>query len=181
MKAFQKDQLERFLKAVDDALTGPVDVIVIGGTAATLHYGVTRATHDIDTWTTVDKDLAAAAETARAVTGLDVPILKSAVADAPEDFESRLERVLPHLSRLTVLVPEKHDLVLMKAMRCDEHDLETIVQIHANSPLDLETLIRRFSEEMAPIGDPTRIRRNVLVVVEHLFPDLVDSVAQRLR
>jgi hypothetical protein len=94
---------------------------------------------------------------ARAVTGLDVPTLKSAVADAPDDFESRLERVLPHLSRLTVLVPEKHDLVLMKAMRCYEHDLEAIVQIHANSPLDPDTLIRRFKEEMAPIGNPTRI------------------------
>ena len=115
------------------------------------------------------------------VTGLEVPILKSAVADAPDDFESRLERALPQLSRLTVLVPEKHDLVLMKAMRCYEHDLEAIVQIHANSPLDLEILIRRFKNEMAPIGDPTRIRRNVLVVVEHLFPDRVDSVAQRLR
>ena len=149
MKAFQKRQLERFLEAVDDALTDPVGVIVIGGTAAALHYGVTRATHDIDTWTTVQKDLAAAAEQARAVTGLDVPILKSAVADAPDEFESRLERVLPHLGRLTVLVPEKHDLVLMKAMRRYEHDLQAIAQIHANSPLDLDTLIQRPWRERA--------------------------------
>jgi hypothetical protein len=66
-------------------------------------------------------------------------------------------------------------------MRCYEHDLEAIVQIHANAPLDLDVLIWRFKEEMAPIGDPTRIRGNVLVVVERLFPASVESVAKTLR
>jgi hypothetical protein len=61
MRTFLKGELERFLEAVDEALAHPVEVIVIGGTAAALHYGVTRATHDIDTWTTVQGDLAAAA------------------------------------------------------------------------------------------------------------------------
>ena len=104
METFLREQLERFLEAVDAALAGPVDVVVIGGTAAALHYGVRRATHDIDTWTTVQADLAAAGERARAVTGLEVPILKSGVADAPYEFESRLERVLPDLRKLTVLL-----------------------------------------------------------------------------
>jgi hypothetical protein len=49
MRTFGKDEFEQFLAAVDQALTHPVDVIVIGGTAAALHYGVTRRTHDIDT------------------------------------------------------------------------------------------------------------------------------------
>lgn len=106
MKTFLREQLERFLEAIDAALAGPVEV-VIGGTAAAIHYGVRRATSDIDTWTTVPADLAAAAERARAVTGLDVPIVKSGVADPPYEFESRLERVLPDLRKLTVLVPEK--------------------------------------------------------------------------
>lgn len=180
MKTFLRDQLERFLEAVDGALPGPAQVVIIGGTAAALHYGVRRATHDIDTWTTVHADLAAAAERARAVTGLDVPIQKSAVADAPYEFESRLERVLPELRKLTVQVPEKHDLVLMKAVRCYEHDLQVIAEIHAHAPLDLDTLVRRFEEEMTPIGDPARIRANFLVVVEQLFPDSVAAVAKRL-
>jgi hypothetical protein len=98
----------------------------------------------------VHADLAAAAQKARAATGLDVPILKSGVADAPYEFESRLERVLPALRKLTVLVPEKHDLVLMKAVRCYEYDLEAIAEIHAHGPLDLDTLVRRFEEEMTP-------------------------------
>jgi Nucleotidyltransferase of unknown function (DUF6036) len=181
METFLREQLERFLKAVDAALAHPVRVVVIGGTAAALHYGVRRATHDIDTWTTVEADLAAAAEKARAATGLDVPIQKSGVADAPYEFESRLERVLPDLRKLIVLVPEKHDLVLMKAVRCYEHDLEAIAEIHAQAPLDLDTLVRRFEEEMTPIGDPGRIRANFLVVVERLFPESVDTVERQLK
>jgi hypothetical protein len=181
VKAFLREELARFLEAVDGALAGPIEVIVIGGSAAALHYGVTRATHDIDTWTTVQTELATAAERARAVTGLEVPVEKSGVADAPSDFESRLQRALPHLTRLRVLVPEEHDLVLMKAMRCYEHDLQAIAEIHAHSPLDLGTLIRRFQEEMTPIGDPARIRGNILAVVELLFPDAVEDVARRLR
>jgi hypothetical protein len=181
MKTFLRQQLELFLTAVDDALDQLFEVVVIGGSAAALHYGVARATHDIDTWTNVETALAAAAERARAVTGLEVPLQKSGVADAPVEFESRLERILPKLTRLRVLVPERHDLVLMKAVRCYEHDLETIAGIHTHSPLDLEVLVRRFTEEMTPIGDPARIRGNFLVVVERLFPDAVDTVARQLR
>jgi hypothetical protein len=41
--------------------------------------------------------------------------------------------VLPGLRWLKVLVLEKHDLVLMKATRCYEHDLAAIAEIHARS------------------------------------------------
>lgn len=181
MRTFLRRQLETFLRAVDAALDEPVEVVVIGGSAAALHYGVGRATHDIDTWTNVEAGLAAAAASARAATGLDVPLQKSGVADAPVDFESRLERVLPDLRKLTLFVPERHDLVLMKAVRCYEHDLEAIAEIHAHSRLDLDILVERFREEMSPVGDPVRLRRNFLVVVERLFPDAAESVASRLR
>jgi hypothetical protein len=92
MRGFLREQLEQFLKAVDTALVHPVEIIVIGGSAAALHYGVDVATRDIDTWTNVEAALATAADRARSATGLDVPIQRSGVADAPVDFESRLER-----------------------------------------------------------------------------------------
>lgn len=182
MRRYRRDEIEQFLSAVDAALSQPARVVVIGGSAAALHYGVTRATHDIDTWDVVRADLAAAVEKARQTTGLPVPVGTSGVADPPYEFESRLERVLPALSRLEVYVPEKHDLVLMKTMRADEHDIHAMVEIHTNSPLDLETLVQRFKSEMsAAIGEPQRLRRNFLVVVERLFPDAVDQVARSLR
>lgn len=179
--AFPRGQIQKFLRAVDRSLKEPVTVLVIGGTAATLRYGATRVTQDIDTLSAISKALADAASEARAKTGLDIPINRVTVADAPEDYESRLERVLPRLKRLRVLIPERHDLVLMKAMRAYEHDLQVIGEIHAHAPLSLDILVGRFLDEMSPIGDPRRIRQNFLLVIEHLFPDDVEEVEQRLR
>jgi hypothetical protein len=182
LRRYRRDEIEQFLTGVDAALSQPARVVVIGGSAAALHYGVTRATHDIDTWNAIRADLAAAIERAQQTTGLPIPMGTSGVAEPPYEFESRLERVLPGLARLEVYVPERHDLVLMKTMRADEHDIQAIVEIHANSPLDLETLVRRFKFEIdAAIGDPQRLRGNFLVVVERLFPDAVERVAHSLR
>ena len=138
MRTYLKEDLEQFLWAVDAALERAVEVILIGGAAAALHYEATRPTRDIDTWSTIHDDLREAVNRARSTTGLAVPFQKSGVADAPSDFESRLERVLSDLTRLTVLVPERHDLVLMKAVRAYEHDLEVIAEIHRRFPLELD-------------------------------------------
>ena len=182
MRRYRRDEIERFLTAVDAALSQPARVVVIGGSAAALHYGVTRTTHDIDTWNALHADLVAAIAKAQLTTGLPVPMRTSGIADPPYEFESRLERVLPALNHLEVSVPERHDLVLMKTMRADEHDIQAIVEIHAHSPLDLETLVHRFKSEMdAAIGNPDRLRSNFLVVVERLFPDAVERVARSLR
>src|SRR5512138_3559577 len=59
MKTFLRQELERFLTALNDALNQSLEVVVIGGSAAALHYRVARATHDIDTWTNVGAPLAA--------------------------------------------------------------------------------------------------------------------------
>jgi hypothetical protein len=47
---FSKDELLKFLQAVDDSLSEPVELTIIGGAAAALHYGATQVTNDIDTW-----------------------------------------------------------------------------------------------------------------------------------
>ena len=182
MRVYTPDELRRFLEGVDGALHGKAEVVVIGGAAAAIEYGVATGTRDIDTWTTVQKDLAIAVERARQVTGLAVPFAQSGVADGPADFESRLERALPHLGRLTVMVPEKHDLVLMKALRGDEHDLQAIEAIHQRAPLDLGILLDRYQGEMgAAIIDPRRLKGHVLTMVERLFPEQLDMVEKRLR
>jgi hypothetical protein len=119
-------------------------VILIGGAAAALHYGAKRPTRDTDTWNAVHDVLARAASRARSSTGLELPLQHTGVADAPSEFEARLERILVDLKQLTVFVPERHDLVLMKAVRAYEHDLEVIGEIHGRFPLDLETLVTRW-------------------------------------
>jgi hypothetical protein len=182
MRVYGPEELRRFLTAMDGALKRPAEIVVIGGAAAAIEYGVASGTRDIDTWTRVPEDLAAAAERARRTTGLAVPFAQSGVADGPHDFESRLERVLPRLRRLKVLVPEKHDLALMKVLRGDEHDLQAIEAIHRNSPLELPILLERYQEEMgATIVDPRRLRGQFLTMIERLFPGDLDGVEMRLR
>ena len=181
MRVYTPEELRRFLGAMDRALEHPAEVVVIGGAAAALEYGVATGTRDIDTWTRVHEDLAVAAERARRTTGLGVPLSRSGVADGPHDFESRLERALPRLRRLKVMVPEKHDLVLMKVLRGDEHDLQAVEAIHRRSPLELSILVKRYREEMsATIIDPGRLRGQFLTMVERLFPDEVKETEKRL-
>jgi hypothetical protein len=59
--------------------------------------------------------------------------------------------------------------------------LAAIAEIHAQAPLNLETLVRRFEDEMTPIGQPSEIRGKFLVMIEKLFPDSVEAVEERLR
>ncbi len=182
MRVYTPEELRRFLAAMDRALEHPAEVVVIGGAAAALEHGVASGTRDIDTWTRVHGDLAAAAERARRTSGLAVPFARSGVADGPHDFESRLHRVLPRLRRLKVMVPERHDLVLMKVLRGDEHDLQAIEAIHRRSPLELPVLLRRYREEMgSTIIDPGRLRGQFLTMVERLFPADLDGVEEGLR
>lgn len=181
MRVYTPAELRKFLGGVDAALDHRAEIVIIGGAAAALEYGVVTGTR-IDTWTKVHKDIAVAVERARQTTGLEVPFAHSGVAAGPHDFESRLEQALPHLRRLAVMIPEKHDLVLMKIMRGDEHDLQAIEAIHQRSPLDLAILLRRYEDEMgAAIIDPDRLSGHFLTMVERLFPGELDAVEKRLR
>ena len=181
MRLYLRAEIVRFLAAVDHALRRRVEVVIIGGAAAAVQYGFDKGTRDIDTWTTVQRELAVAVEQAREATGLAVPFAKSGIADGPFELEARLRRALPRLRRLRVLVPERHDLVLMKVVRGYEHDLEAIEAIHRRSPLDLNVLLTRYQEEMgAVVISPVRLRGNFLTLVERLFPDELDEVAGHL-
>ena len=134
-------ELERFVCAIDEALTDAASILVIGGAAAALAYGATRATDDIDTFHPLSPAVQKAVEMAQRSTGLKIPVSFAAVADAPYDFEDRLVPI-PGLAleRLTVVVPERHDLVLMKTLRGYQHDVEVIEQIHRGQPLVFEVL-----------------------------------------
>jgi hypothetical protein len=50
MKKHGRDDLLRFVRALDAQLPEPVTLIVIGGAAASLHHGARRPTSDIDTF-----------------------------------------------------------------------------------------------------------------------------------
>jgi len=147
-------------------------LVVIGGAAALLQYGATRATKDIDAFRGIDQRVVDAAQRAYELTGLRVPIDPAAVADPPYHYEERLQRVRFRWKRLTVLVPERHDLALMKTMRAERHDLDVIAEMNERRPLDFPTLVRRFDEEMGQaIGYPAIHRLQFQSVIARLFGD----------
>lgn len=76
----------------------------------------------------------------------------------------------PKLKRLTVLVPEKHDLVLMKLVRGSEADIQAAVDIFAACGLRRATLEKRFAEEMRHvIGNPRRLALNLEACIARVF------------
>jgi hypothetical protein len=141
---------------------------------------VASATTDVDTFTPISADLEVAATRASAETGLAIPLVHSTVAEVPMSYEDRLVQPLPGLARLEVWALEKHDLVLSKALRCYEHDLQQLREIRDGHGLSFETLVARFLEEMDHVlGDPARIRANFLLAIEDLFGETKRVAAER--
>jgi hypothetical protein len=163
----------RFLLEIDRELEEPVSIIVIGGAAVALGYGSKRATKDIDLWPGLKaiQPLWEAVERVKQRTGMAIPISPTPVAEAPERFEERLQRYpLRRAKRLVVLLPERHDLVLMKAVRGETPDIEAIVDIHRREPLDPGILIQRYLEMTGIVtGPPSRFRLSFLSMIEAVF------------
>ena len=68
---------------------------------------------------------------------------------------------MPRLARLTVLVPERHDLALMKTVRGDQADFAKLRAIHERKRFDLSMLLDRYQQEMSHVViDPRRLRGN---------------------
>jgi hypothetical protein len=80
-----------------------------------------------------------------------------------------------------VLVPERHDLALMKTVRGDQADFAKLQAIHDRKQFDLSVLLRRYEEEMGHVViDPRRLRGNFLALVESLFPEVAPVVEKAL-
>jgi hypothetical protein len=166
------DEIREFLAAIDRHLGSPVRIIIIGGSAAFFH-GATSTTTDIDTESEISAAMNEAITAARAETRLDIPVNRSTVADYPHNYEDRLERVMGELKYLEVFILEKHDLALSKAVRCNDHDLKQLSEIHEADPFNCDTLVSRFRDEMDhATGDRDVRRSNFLDLIERLFGEL---------
>jgi hypothetical protein len=179
LRRFSPEEILRFLAAIDRHLVHEATVVLVGGSAMAVGYGVEVTTTDVDTLNNVSA-LTTAVQEARSETGLDIPFGQAGVADAPHGYEERLKREMPELKKLEVWVLEKHDLALSKIVRGYEHDEQHVVALHGIDPLDLDTLINRFIGEMGHvIGEPRRIELNFLECVERLFGELARVTAER--
>ena len=167
---FSKDELLKFLQAVDDSLSEPVELTIIGGAAAALHYGATQVTNDIDTWERLTSVVLKAVREAAEKTGLKIPVNQVGIAESPYFYQDRLIRLKLRFRKLVVRVPERHDLALMKMARGTQHDLAVLEQMHAVQAFDLETLVSRFEEEMGETIAPDSVLRPLMrMLIERLF------------
>lgn len=186
MKAFSAEEIATFLRGVDAQLGAGTAIEVIGGAAIALLLSARRATKtkDIDLGRRAEKHFMEACERARAATGLDIPISPAGVHTAPYDYEDRLRPLaIAGLRHLTIYIPERHDLAVMKLARSDEHDLAAVEEMHRDAALDLNTLVDRYRETLTQLTEPEGMFRwKFLNLIERLFgEERASEVERRLR
>ncbi len=131
---------------VDAQLTRPGTIRLLGGAAISLAHVPSYVTRDVD-YTWADREVGAAVREVAASQPELVRATQTGTFFAPCSHEDRLEALeIPGLVFLRVLVPERHDLAIMKLTRGLTRDLEAIVEIHDDEPFDLETLVERYDD-----------------------------------
>ena len=171
MRKIPSGDFEKFLRLVDEELAEPFAIIVVGGAAIGMAYAPDHSTSDIDLMPLRSTPFWDAVERAQQRLAVRVPIQAVGIVQPPYEYEDRL-RPLPirGLKRLQILVPEAHDLALMRVARGETHDLEAIEEIHRISPLSLATLISRYEESRPQfIRLPANLKRSFLALVARLF------------
>ena len=170
MPKFSAEEAILVIRAADEYLDAPARVIIIGGTAIGLLADSSRTTTDIDIYSEAGSEVVMSAlVAAKAATGLDVPVQPVTQCFPPDDFEERLVLYpLQGLRYLEVLLPEPHDLALMKIARGYQNDLEAIELLHQEHPLELDILLERFERTYIP-GSLTSHELSLLGAIELLF------------
>lgn len=175
MKRYTEDQIVEFLKAIDRHLKNPAELIIIGGTAASIAYGFKRPTQDIDTANEVSAGLKTAINAAVRETGHNIPVSKAAVYDGPYHHEDRWIEFEPaQFKKLTVKVPEPVDLILMKSLRLEEHDLAAIKAIVDSLSITADAIVSRYLEEMSSAIKATDdLDFNLMALIDHCYGELM--------
>jgi len=175
MHRFDRSEVILFLRVLDGFLKDDLEIFVIGGLAAILGYDADVKTSDMDVFTInvgSEADLKRAMRNAYDVTGIDLLMDRAAIAQLPHNYEDRT-KLLRGVSfkKLTVVVPDKYDLVLSKALRAYGHDLAAIQSIHEQHPLSEKTLATRFESEFRNevVGDPRKLAFNMVIVMRLLY------------
>jgi hypothetical protein len=173
MRRYDEAEITRFLVALDARLDAPVQLVIIGGTALALGYGVSAATIDIDTYGCDLTAVQQAASLARVQTGLDITIDNSVIAQLPAGYRERLRPVLPALGCLQLWVLDPYDLAASKLLRGSIHDRQQLQQLHERAPLDRDLLVARFKDLLDDyVGDPTEPRWSLFHFVAEVWGEL---------
>jgi hypothetical protein len=144
---------QSFLRDVDDALKGAVELRCLGGFVVTQHYGIGRTTSDIDflavTRGSSEDDLevlAGAGSDLYHEYGLYLRYV--GVVTQPCNYADRLCRMFPSApwKRLTLLAMDATDLALSKVERNAERDREDFLGVVRAGLIDLEAFKERYHD-----------------------------------
>lgn len=144
-----------FLHELNDQLAGPTELHCFGGFVIAEHYGLTRATADIDVLESKGTDIATLAHLGGKGSPLHqkhrVYIDVVTIAEFPDEYDTRLEDVLSfEFQRLRLRAFERHDLVLAKLSRNIDRDREDVEALARGLGLDIEVLRSRYQTELRP-------------------------------
>ena len=155
-----KNELIEALQELDVQLSSNCDLILIGGAAMILHFGASRATHDVD-MLVIHSDIADLRRAIKAVAQQrDLPedwindAAKGFADILPPDFDRRLTPLdlsLQHLRLFALGIPEQ---AAMKIVALREQDLE-----------DLELLLPRI------VDADKDVLRSIMQQVNKFRPD----------
>jgi hypothetical protein len=143
-----------FLSDIDRAATSEIMMDCIGGFAVSLHYGLGRATGDIDVINVAPpaakKWLARAAGAGSALHRRHKVYLQIVtIAEVPLSYEDRLIPAFTgQFAQLRLFVLDPYDLVLSKMTRALDIDFEDAKALVRSMNLDLGVLERRYQEEL---------------------------------
>lgn len=170
---YTRSNIVDFLRALDDEISHRIDLIIIGGASLSLAYNFTNTTNDIDLYNRMTIELGDAVERARSRTQIAIPVSTTHIRAEILNMEQRLftPAGLHGFKRLLILIPEKHDLALMKAARNEPKDVQDIEGLHAKDPLDPEILFNRFKNEVLAYnaGSDRFAKDKFLEMIESLF------------
>jgi hypothetical protein len=163
----------KFLRLLDAELVAPLG----------LEYDSGHATTDIDLTPIGNEDFWKAVERARSRLPDPVPVQPVGLYAAPYDYEDRRRPIEnAGLRFLRLLVPEVHDLALMKVARGLTHDLEALQDIHRGHAFDLETLIARYFDTRTQVTGSLELKLSFLAFIERIFGERVaHDVERRLK
>jgi len=165
-----------FLREVDQALEGPVEVHCLGAFALRVLSGLSHPTADIDVVEVAPRKatrhlLAIAGEGSLLWRKYRLYIDKVGVAQYPENYASRLVDITPRgLRRLRVMALEPHDVALAKLARNSPRDREDVAFLVQNGVLDAHVLRSRFETELRPhLSNPEREALTLDLWLEEFF------------
>jgi len=150
------DPWRSFFTDIDTALNQEVTFHCLGGFVAKFLYDLPRETSDVDVLPIAsNQEIDSVIRTAVAGSSLHkkygVYLQVVGVVTVPEDYESRLIDMFPGaFKQLRLFGLDPYDLALSKIERNSQRDRDDVKHLARVVPLDLETLRRRFEEEVRP-------------------------------